>query len=132
MRTKEQCNNILSDLHTGGIAMVSKTKTQCVYFCNLRKPHGEPVLYSYNTPVNVIDQVKFLGIFFSSNVYTHSTYLLSKCKCMKTLNLLNVLSHTDWGIDRIILLHFYPSLIRFHRTMEQLFTTLLDICFFKY
>ena len=35
-----------------------------------------------------------------------------KAKCLKTLNLLIVLSHTSWGADRATLLHLYRSLIR--------------------
>ena len=35
-----------------------------------------------------------------------------KTKCLKALNLLRVLAHTDWGADRKVLLRLYRSLIR--------------------
>ena len=35
-----------------------------------------------------------------------------KAKCLKALNLLNVLSHTSWGADRTTLLRLYWSLVR--------------------
>ena len=40
----------------------------------------------------------------------HIKYL--KAKCLKTLNLLKVLSHTSWGADRTKLLKLYGSLVR--------------------
>ena len=35
-----------------------------------------------------------------------------KVKCLKSLNILKVLSHTTWGADRTTLLQLYRSLIR--------------------
>ena len=35
-----------------------------------------------------------------------------KAKCLKSLNILKVLSHTTWGADRTTLLQLYRSLIR--------------------
>ena len=32
-------------------------------------------------------------------------------KCLTALNILNVVSHTNWGADRITLLQLYRSLI---------------------
>ena len=40
----------------------------------------------------------------------HIKYL--KAKCLKSLNMLKVLSHTTWGADRTTLLQLYQSLIR--------------------
>ena len=76
----------------------SKSKTQCVHFCQLRKP--------------VVEESKFLGILFHRKLsfIPHIKYL--KAKCLKALNLLKVLSHTSWGADRTTLLKLYRSLVR--------------------
>ena len=40
----------------------------------------------------------------------HVKYL--KTKCLKAMNLLKIVSRTDWGGNRKVLLHLYRSLIR--------------------
>ena len=67
----------------------SKSKTQCVHFCQLQKHHDDPVLTLYGSPM-------------------HIKYL--KATCLKSLNILKVLS--TWGADRTTLLQLYRSLIR--------------------
>ena len=90
----------------------SKSKTQCVHFCQLRKLHDNPQLYLYGSLIPVVDEVKFLGVIFDRKLsfIPHIKYV--KAKCLKALNLLKVLSHTSWGADRTVLLHLYRSLIR--------------------
>ena len=45
------------------------------------------------------EDFKFLGVLFDRKLsfIPHIKYL--KAKCLNTLNLLKVLSHTDWGAD---------------------------------
>ena len=90
----------------------SKSKTQCVHFCQLRKVHNDPELYLYGSLIPVVEDFKFLGVLFDRKLsfIPHIKYL--KAKCVKALNLLKVLSHTDWGADRTVLLQLYRSLIR--------------------
>ena len=90
----------------------SKSKTQCVHFCQLRKIHDDPELYLYRSLIPVVDDFKFLGLIFDRKLsfIPHIKYL--KAKCLKALNLLKVLSHTNWGADRTVLLQLYRSLIR--------------------
>ena len=90
----------------------SKSKTQCVHFCQLRKLHDNPQLYLYGSLIPVVDEAKFLGVIFDRKLpfIPHIKYL--KAECLKALNLLKVLSHTSWGADRTVLLHLYRSLIR--------------------
>ena len=90
----------------------SKSKTQCVQFCQLRKQHDDPVLHLYGSPIPVVEESKFLGILFDRKLsfIPHIKYL--KAKCLKALNLLKVLSHTSWGADRTTLLKLYRSLVR--------------------
>ena len=90
----------------------SKSKTQCVHFCQLRKQHNDPVLHSYGSPIPVVEESKFLGISFDRkrSCIPHNKYL--KAKCLKALNILKVPSHTSWDADRTTLLKLYRSLIR--------------------
>ena len=89
----------------------SKSKTQCVHFCQLRKQHDDPVLHLYGSPIPVVEESTFLGILFDRKLsfIPHIKYL--KAKCLK-LNLLKVLSHTSWGADRTTLLKLYRSLVQ--------------------
>ena len=66
----------------------------------------------YGSLIPVVEDFKFLGVLFDRKLpfIPHIKYL--KAKCLKALNLLNVLSHTYWGADRIVLLQLYRSLIR--------------------
>ena len=77
---------------------ISKTKTQYVHFCQLRKMHNDPTY-------------KFLGIIFDRKLsfIPHIQYI--KDKCNKTLKLLRIIAHTDWGADFQTLLKLYRTLI---------------------
>ena len=90
----------------------SKSKTQCIHFCQLRKQHDDLVLHLYGSPIPVVEESEFLGILFDRKLsfIPHIKYL--KAKCLKALNLLIVLSHTSWGADRTTLLKLYRSLVR--------------------
>ena len=83
-----------------------------MHFCQLRKVHNDPELYLYGSLIPVVEDFKFLGVLFYRKLsfIPHIKYL--KAKCLKALNLLKVLSHTDWGADRTVLLQLYRSLIR--------------------
>ena len=111
-RHLQQCINRIENwaLHNG--FKFSKSKTQCVHFCQLRKVHNDPELYLYGSLIPVVDDFKFLGVVFDRKLsfIPHIKYL--KAKCIKALNLLKVLSHTNWGADRTVLLQLYRSLIR--------------------
>ena len=56
-------------LHNG--FKFSKSKTQCVHFCQLRKVHDDPELYLYGSLIPVVDDFKFLGIFFIVNFLSY-------------------------------------------------------------
>ena len=90
----------------------SPTKTVCVHFTRSRKLHPEPELFINGTKIPVKNEVKFLGVLFDRKLTfaAHTKYL--KNKCLKAMNLLKVVSRTDWGGDRKVLLHLYRSFIR--------------------
>ena len=111
-RHLQQCLNKIENWALFNGFKFSKSKTQCVHFCQLRKLHDNPQLYLYGSLIPIVDEAKFLGVIFDRKLsfIPHIKYL--KAKCLKALNLLKVLSHTNWGADRSILLHLYRSLIR--------------------
>ena len=90
----------------------SKSKTQGVHFCQLRKQHDDPVLHLYRSPIPVVEESKFLGMIFDRKLsfLPHIKYL--KAKCLKALNLQRVLSHGPRGADRTTLLKLNRSLVR--------------------
>ena len=111
-RHLQQCINRIENWASHNGFKFSKSKTQCVHFCQLRKVHNDPELYLYGSLIPVVEDFKFLGVLFDRKLsfIPHIKYL--KAKCLKALNLLKVLSHTDWGADRTVLLQLYCSLIR--------------------
>ena len=111
-RHLQQCINRIEDWTLKNGFKFSKSKTQCVHFCQLRKIHDDPELYLYGSLIPVVNDFKFLGLIFDRKLsfIPHIKYL--KAKCLKALNLLKVLSHTNWGVDRTVLLQLYRSLIR--------------------
>ena len=111
-RHLQQSINRIEDWATNNGFKFSKSKTQCVYFCKLRRIHNDPVLYLYGSPKPVVEESKFLGVIFDRTLsfIPHIRYI--KAKCLKALNLLKVLSSTSWGADRPTLSHLYRSLIR--------------------
>ena len=110
-RQLQQNLNKIENWATSNGFKFSKSKTQCVHFCQLGKQHDDPVLHLYGSPIPVVKESKFLGILFDRKLsfIPHIKYLTAKC--LKTLNLLKVLSHTSWGADRTTLLKLYRSLV---------------------
>ena len=111
-RHLQQCINRIEDWATNNGFKFSKSKTQCVHFCKLRRIHNDPVLYLYGSPIPVVEHSKFLGVIFDRKLSFNPHIRYVKAKCLKALNLMKVLSNTSWGADRSTLLYLYRSLIR--------------------
>ena len=77
----------------------SVNKTVAVTFSR-QKRITRPTLSLYNVPIQFADKVKFLGVVFDSRLTFKAHISELKIKCMKSLNLLRVLSYTTWGADR--------------------------------
>ena len=90
---------------------ISKNKTVAMHFCRKRQ-HDDPVLKLGNSQIQFVKEFKFLGLIWDCKLSfkPHITYLRQKCH--KTLNLLKVLSNTEWGADKDTLLKLYRSLVR--------------------
>ena len=82
----------------------SQSKTVCVHFCRRRGLHPDPYLVLYDNPIPVKKETKFLGILLDSKLTFVRHIKGLKKKCVKALNLLRVVSNTDLGGDRTVLL----------------------------
>ena len=111
-RQLQQCLNKIQKWALENGFKFSKTKTQCMHFCQLRRLHNNPVLKLDGVEIPVVDQYKFLGVIFDRKLsfIPHIKYL--KAKCHKALQLLRVVAHTDWRADKSTLLKLYRSLVR--------------------
>ena len=72
----------------------------------------DPVLKLDNDHIQFVKEAKFLGLIWDTklNFEPHIKYL--KARCQKSLNILKVLSRTEWGADRTTLLKLYRALVR--------------------
>ena len=107
-------NNVSIKSYIGQIPIDSrypKNKTRCVYFCQLRKMHNNPLIKLEHTDIPVIDEYKFLGIIFDRKFshIPHIKYL--KTKTTQVQQLLRVVAHTKWGADCQMLLKLYRALV---------------------
>ena len=89
---------------------ISKTKTQCMHFCQLRKLHNNPTLNLDGSEIPVVDQYKFLGVILFYKKLSFIPHIQKKCS--ETLKLLRVIALKDWGADQYTLLKLYRILIR--------------------
>ena len=70
------------------------------------------VLKLDNDHIQFVKEAEFLGLIWDTKLTfePHSKYL--KAWCQKSLNILKVLSRTEWGADRTALFKLYRSLVR--------------------
>ena len=80
-----------------------------MYFCPDKKMHGscfEITQWSYPVCKKKLNFLVWFGIQITFE--PHIEYL--KARCQKSLNILKVLSRTEWGADQTTLLKLYLSL----------------------
>ena len=90
----------------------STSKTECIHFHRKRSQVLAPTLILNGQNMKVSRQVKFLGVIFDDKLsfLPHIKYLRKSCQ--SGLNVLKVISHTEWGADRNTLLRLYRALVR--------------------
>ena len=83
-----------------------------MHFCNQRKQFAASSTTLDKNPIKVATKTKFLGMVFDRTLSykSHVDYL--KTNCLKTLDILKVVGHTDWGADRKTLLCLYRAVVR--------------------
>nr|KAG5702023.1 hypothetical protein BaRGS_015758 [Batillaria attramentaria] len=64
------------------------------------------------SPIKVVQEAKFLGLIFDRRLTFRSHIKYLRASCMKALDVLRVVGHTDWGGDRTVLLRLYRALVR--------------------
>ena len=89
----------------------SSSKTVVMHFCRIRGVHPDPDLFLSGQRISCVQESKFLGLTFDSKLTWEHHIRNTKIKCMKTLDILKVLSCTRWGADRKHLLQLHRSLI---------------------
>ena len=83
-----------------------------MHFCNQHKHFAEPSIFLDKNPIKVITEATFLGVIFDRTLSysSHINYL--RTNCLKALDILKVVGHTDWGVDQKTLLCLYRALVR--------------------
>ena len=114
-RRLQLCINKVKEWTTANGFTISEDpdKTVAMHFCR-KKCCDDPELFlgDNGPPISYTKEKKFLGLIWDPklNFKAHIRYLRKKCQ--SPLNLLKVLSHTDWGASKKILLTLYRALIR--------------------
>ena len=85
----------------------SNIKTVCMHFCLLHSVQVEPKLTLNGEPIKVVEEIKFLGLIFDATLSFMLYIKHLKTQCVKTEDILRVLSSSRWGADRDVVLSVY-------------------------
>ena len=68
-----------------------------MHFCNQSKNFAEPSILMDKNPIKVVTEAKFLGVIFyrALSYNSHVNYL--KTNCLRAVDILKIVGHTDWG-----------------------------------
>jgi hypothetical protein len=83
----------------------SKSKTTGVHFCQKSKHRNDPDLKLNRSPIKIVKEFKFLRVIFDSQLSFVPHIKMLKTKCAKALDILKVVSNTQWGADK----NFYSN-----------------------
>ena len=104
-------NSLQNWLKTIGLHF-SPQKNQDILFTRKNKLQLPPKLHLSDIEIKFTDTIKILGLIFDENI-SWMLYLKSlKYFCIKTLNIIKILSNNNWGADKGTLLETYKMLIR--------------------
>ena len=105
-------NNLSRWSATTGFTM-NKIKTISVHICRKRNcPKTANNLILDGMPIKNEPQYKFLGLYFDESLSWKYHITQLKRKCIKTMNIIKLLSNTKWGSDQKVLLRLYIMLIK--------------------
>ena len=72
----------------------------------------DPVLKLDNDHIQFVKEADFLGLMWDAKLTFEPHIKYPKARCQKSLNILKVLSRTEWVADQTTLLKLYRSLVR--------------------
>ncbi|GBN23770.1 hypothetical protein AVEN_104382-1 [Araneus ventricosus] len=104
--------NNMTDWASKNGFIFSPQKTVCMHFCRRRGLHPDPEFQLNGSPIPIVQGTKFLGIVFDTKLTFRSHIKHLKTKCIRTLNIMKVLSNTSWGAGKVSLMRIYRSLVR--------------------
>jgi ribonuclease HI len=111
-RQLQLCVNAVQEWVNRNGFKFSITKTECIHFCKKRGIVADPNITLNGSAIKSSSTVKFLGITFDQKLSFLPHLKNLKKDCSNALNILRVISHSDWGSDKNTMLHLYRSLIR--------------------
>ena len=115
----QRCLNKVETRATENGFKFSKTKTQCVHFCQLRGLHPDPVLNIYGSPIPVVEEAKFLGLLFDKKLSFIPHIKALKAKCLKAFNstyrYLDDLLNIDNNFFDSMVNRIYPSELQLNK-----------------
>ena len=89
----------------------SPSKTVVMHFCRIRGIHPDPDLYIYGQRISCVQETRFLGLLFDCKLTWEPHIKNLKKKCLKSVDVLKVLSCTKWGADRKHLLQLHHAIV---------------------
>ena len=83
-----------------------------MHICQKRVLHLDPHLFLDKSPIQVVEETKFLRVTFERRLsfIPHLKYVTKKG--LKTFNILKVIGNTEWGADQNVMLRFYRYLVK--------------------
>ena len=96
-RLMQLCVNSVQNWVCNNGFKFSTSKTVCMHFSNQRKHFSEPSILLDKSPIKVVTEAKFLGVIFDRTLSCSSHINYLKTNCLKVLDILKVVGHTDWG-----------------------------------
>ena len=92
---------------------MSPNKTVGIHFYkNTTYLHRNPTLRLGNSNIQFVAQHKFLGLIWDSNLTFHAHIQNLLTRCRKALNIIKVLSYSNWGSDSKTLIELFRTLVR--------------------
>jgi len=75
-----------------------------MHFWKGRGAIDDPQLFLNGNRIKAVNETRFLGLIFDRRLTFQSHIKDLKKRCLKSLDVLKVVGHTDWGADRKVLL----------------------------
>ena len=92
---------------------VSSNKTVAMHFYSRNSEYSrDPVLKLGKDNIKFVTQHKFLGLIWDPKLSFESHIEYLKKKCHKAMNIIKVLSYSNWGSDTKTLLSLFRALVR--------------------